>query len=135
MSARANQLYDFRGNRYILEPDLEEAIAGVTAGSMAITPVKFHNNNLSDYQEGGQTVGKAIVVPGVVFLVFNDSTGISIGEIEYLDGDDLGKTRVIFRDFDNFSGFGPDWTAMCFTRLDGGVIAVRDADTTTFPTA
>lgn len=134
MATRANQLTDFMGRPYVVLPQLEDAIAGVTAGSMAITPIKFHDNNLSDYQEGGLTVGKAILVPGVVFMVFNDSTGIAIGEMEYVTtGDDIGKTRVIFRDFAEYEGFGTDWTAMCLTNQDGTPITVREADTTTFP--
>lgn len=41
---------------------------------------------------------KYIVVPAIVFNVFNEETGIAYGDINYIDG---GKTLVIFEDWNN----------------------------------
>lgn len=126
MPVRATNLCNFRGDPYITRPDLEEIIGGDISNMMAIKPFTFtaadmtsSNGNLS------------IVIPGIVFNVFRNDTGIAYGEIEYLTGDDSGKTRFSIEDYVGeeivTEGTPTAFTAMAFVLANGSPIAILPA--------
>jgi hypothetical protein len=57
-----------------------------------------------------KTSNKEVIIPAILFNVFNEKTGLAFGELEYLNN---GSTRVLFEDWDNadftntnFIGYG-----------------------------
>ena len=118
MAIRANQLVDYKGNPYVTRPELE----AIEAGSIALKPFTFGVSSMTD--DGGTM---SIVVPGIVFVITETATGTVIGDIEYLGGDDAGKTLVTFEDWASVAdGFGenPLFVALTFVKTDGTPVTV-----------
>lgn len=75
---------------------------------------------------------KSIVIPGVVFNVFENSSGIVYGDITYLSGDAAGKTRIDFdwSEVSNAAGSldaNSTFTAMAFVLGNGSPITMLGA--------
>lgn len=123
MAVRANQLVNYKGDPYVTRPDLEEYVAG----SIAIKPFTFGIQSMTDDGEGTLS----IVVPGIVFIMSETATGTVVGDLEYLGGDDAGKTLVTFEDWDSVAeGFGenPSFVAIAFVKADGSPVTVLSSE-------
>lgn len=119
MAVRANQLVDYRGNPYVTKPEIE----ALEAGSIAIKPFTFGVSSMTDDGEGTLS----IVIPGIVFIMSETTTGTVVGDLEYLGGDNAGKTLVTFENWDSVAeGFGenPSFVAIAFVKSDGSPVTV-----------
>ncbi len=116
MAVRTNELRNFKGERYITEPEMVETIRTmVQAAGLCVKPYEFAASALESDGDGGMT----IVVPSIVFTVYNKDTGLVYGDIAYLSGDDSGKTRITFADW-NAADFGSaSFVALGFTDSAG----------------
>ena len=124
MAVRTNQLYNFKGEPYITRPELERAISEAVSNSIAVKPFVFDEGAMAS-----SGTAKTIVVPGIVFNVFNNQTGIVYGDISYLSGADAGKTRITFENYADMDfGESPAFTAMAFVQTAGGPIPVLEPE-------
>ena len=123
MAVRTNELKNFRGERYITEPEMIASIQSIvrTAG-LCVKPYEFSASALEDDGNGGRT----IVVPSIVFAMYNKATGPVYGEISYLSGADSGKTRVTFSRWSE-ADFGEGaFVALGFTNQQGEPVPMLD---------
>ena len=94
---------------------------------MAIRPFTFSPGAMATTTVDDSTT-KSIVRPGIVFNVFENTTGIVYGDITYLSGADAGKTQVTFSDWQAVDfGESPSFTAMAFVLSNGNVIPILAA--------
>ena len=94
---------------------------------MAIRPFTFSPGAMATTTVDDSTT-KSIVIPGIVFNVFENTTGIVYGDITYLSGADAGKTQVTFSDWQAVDfGESPSFTAMAFVLSNGNVIPILAA--------
>lgn len=96
---------------------------------MAVKPFKFTAASMTP--DNGDPENLSIVIPGLVFNVFNDETGVAYGNIEYLGGSDAGKTRFTIEDYAGegivTEGTPTAFTAMAFVLATGSPITVLPA--------
>ncbi len=120
MAVRTNQLYNFKGEPYITRPELESAISEAVSNSVAVKPFIFDEQAMTS-----SNGALSIVIPGIVFNVFNNQTGLVYGDISYLSGNDAGKTQVVFDQYEEMDfGEGTTFTAMAFVQTNGNPILV-----------
>ena len=117
MSVRATGLVNFKGERYLVEPDIEL----IQQGSVAVKPYNF---TAADMTVSGGSL--SIVIPGIVINVFNsDMESVAYGDIDF-GTDNEGKCRTTFI-IDDYADTdivleGNDVThfmALSFVRKDG----------------
>ena len=94
---------------------------------MSIKPFTF---GAGDMTTSGDI--KSIVIPGVVFNVFENPSGIVYGDLTYLSGNDAGKTRIDFdwSEVSNVTGSldaNSTFTAMAFVLGNGSPITMLGA--------
>ena len=93
---------------------------------MAIKPFKFTAANMN-----ASNGNLSIVIPGLVFNVFNDETGIAYGDIEYLKDSNAGKTRFTIEDYEGEGiireGTPTAFTAMAFVLANGNLVPILNA--------
>lgn len=122
MAIRTNQMYNFKGDPYVTQPDLIAAIQEVTSGSMAVKPFLFDESSMT--QNGND---KEIVIDGIVFNMFNNNTGLIYCDLDYLTGANAGKTKVTFKDYADMDfGSNSVFTAMAFVKSDGDLIQMLE---------
>lgn len=134
MAVRATGLKDFHGDKYVTEPMLTSAIVAATANNMmAIKPFTFTARDMTP--DNGTPTNLSIVIPGIVFNVFNNATGVAYGDIAYLDGNDSGKTRFTIEDYagegiviDNEGNNSTAFTAYTFVLANGNPIAILPSE-------
>ena len=93
---------------------------------MAIKPFVFSAYAMQSINEGADLT---ITIPGIVFNVFNNETGIVYGDIQYITtGNDAGKSIITIEDVANtgldVSLGGSTFTAMAFVLSNGNVITM-----------
>ena len=121
---RAMQLVNFKGDRYLTEPEVDQKISDI--GIIGLKPFVFNASAM----EVVDVKNRKILIPGVVLNVFNNETGVVYGDIEYVvSGENSGKTWVLFEDY-AATGFGNEstFTAMAFVLSDGSPIPVLSAE-------
>lgn len=109
---------------------LSDVLAGIkqeAAGTtMAIKPFSFSAYGMESIN-GGKDL--QITIPGIVFNVFNNETGIVYGDIQYItSGNDAGKSIITIEDVANtgldVSSGGSTFTAMAFVLSNGNLITM-----------
>ena len=107
-----------------LSDTLSSMSSSTTASMTAVKPFAFNLNAMTSVTAEGVTT-KSIVIPGVVFNVFENTTGLVYGDITYLSGADAGKTLITFNDWQNADfGESPSFTAMAFVLSNGNLLPV-----------
>lgn len=106
MAIRANQLTNFKGEPYATINQVDAKIQGSLSefgkALMTVKPFTWEVDSMMNGDSSsieGITVpinSKYIIVPAIVFNVFNASTGITYGNINYTQD---GKTLIIFEDW------------------------------------
>ena len=104
---------------------LDNSVKSLLSGNMAIKPFGFSFDSmtlLESEEYGEHTSTHAIEIAGFVFMVVNDVTGISFGDIEYLPN---GSSKILFFDVDSEDlGTAKNFTAYAFTKSDGSKINI-----------
>ena len=100
---------------------LDKTIQSFAAGSMAVKPFGFTLEKMQSTGEGN-TLTYSINIPGFVFMVVNDGTGISMGDIDYLTD---GSSNITFIDLDaSVLGEAKTFTAYALTKTDGSKLSI-----------
>jgi len=100
---------------------LDKTIQSFAAGSMAVKPFGFTLEKMQSAGEGN-TLTYSINIPGFVFMVVNDGTGISMGDIDYLTD---GSSNITFIDLDaSVLGEAKTFTAYALTKTDGSKLSI-----------
>ena len=100
---------------------LDKTIQSFAAGSMAVKPFGFTLEKMQSTGEGN-TLTYSINIPGFVFMVMNDGTGISMGDIDYLTD---GSSNITFIDLDaSVLGEAKTFTAYALTKTDGSKLSI-----------
>ena len=87
MSVRATGLVNFKGERYVVQPEIEQ----LESGSMAVKPYNFTAEDMTA-SNGNLTID----IPGIVLNVFNsDMESVAYGGIDF-GTDNEGKCRTTF---------------------------------------
>ncbi len=114
---------------------LDETLASIqtsTANNMlAIKPFVFTAYAMQKINDNKDL---NILVPGIVFNVFDNATGIVYGDIQYITtGADMGKTNVVIEDYANaginIEQNGTTFTAMAFVLGNGSTVPVLASQT------
>ena len=109
---------------------LTDVLSGMSTdaanNTMAIKPFTFSAYGMTSINEGKDL---QITVPGIVFNVFNNETGIVYGDIQYItSGNDAGKSIITIEDVANtgldVSSGGSTFTAMAFVLSNGNLITM-----------
>lgn len=73
-----------------------------------------------------KTTSKEVIIPAILFNVFNTATGLAFGDIEYQSD---GSTRVVFEDWDNAEfGNDTDFIGYGFVLANGNHITMLDLE-------
>lgn len=122
----------FTGFKYIgetLSNTIKElsAGAGVISSMMAIKPFEFSLDKMTKAEVEGANPTYSIDIPGFVFNLVNNVTGMAMGDIEYTSD---GGSKVVFVDLDaTVLADAKSFTAFAFVKNDGSKITVLDKQT------
>ena len=72
-----------------------------------------------------KTTSKEVIIPAILFNVFNTATGLAFGDIEYQSD---GSTRVVFEDWDNADFTNTNFIGYGFVLGNGSKITMLDLE-------
>ena len=109
------------GFKYIGET-LDKTVKGLQETTMAIKPFGFTLADMTVAEDDVEPFTYSINVPGFVFMILNNVTGISLGDIEYMSD---GSSKITFSDLDSDAfGEATAFTAYALTKLDGTKLSI-----------
>ena len=119
---------DFMGNPLATEGFVEHKVKEVIAvNGLAIKPFGFTLDQMQVTTDDSNNKSYSINIPGFVFTLVNDATGVVVGDIDYADD---GSSNIVFVNLDATAlADAKSFTAFAFVKNDGSKITVLDKQT------